>query len=260
MTDWATVAAMTAAVLAAVAMVLSALCLRKRRRRSETQPDQRQLLERIAAGLAHELKNPLGALNLNLQLLDEELRGASLSPDARGRLALIIRECRTLEEVLDNFLRYARHKTLTLATVSLNTLVGDVITFMTPEMRRAGVALETRLGEDVSCEADEGLLKQALFNVMTNAVDAMPDGGSLTITTGADSFEAFIAVRDTGVGISAEDLPHVFHAYFSARKGGTGLGLAITRRIIESHGGGVCVQSAPGTGTEVTVTLPRRPA
>lgn len=223
--------------------------------------DKHKLLERLAAGLAHELKNPLGALNLNLQLLEEELVASGALPDESAkRLHVISSECRHLEEVLDNFLRYARKRTLELEEVSINSVVEEVLTFLRPETSRAGIEVRTHFDRMLpTSTADVALLKQALMNVILNAVDAMPEGGRLTVRTRALQGEVAIAFADTGDGVAVQALPHVFEAYFSTRKGGMGLGLAITRRILEAHGGSAVLDNPPGGGCTVTVTLPAFP-
>lgn len=250
-----------AAVLA-VGLVALGVALRQRRKASaqleRLRREEQGLLERLAAGLAHELKNPLGALNLNLQLLQEELEESGVLPDgSRRRLALIMKECRRLEDVLANFLRYAMRRPLRLERVDLATLVDEVLTFLKPEIRGAGVNMETRFEANLPpLPVDVTLLKQALLNIIINAVEAMPGGGTLTVETRGSGWAAEIAVSDTGEGVPPEVMPRVFEVYFSDKKGGTGLGLAITRRIIEKHGGTVDLESAGENGTRVTVRLP----
>jgi len=252
-----------AAIFAGVYAALTALYVLLRRRAAENrrrsdQAHEQELLERVGAGLAHELKNPLGALNLNVQLLEEELeaRGA-LGEASRARLATIKKEYRRLEDVLNDFLRYAGHRTLAPTEVDLNAVVGELITFVRPEFHRRNVALEGIFAEGpVKVKADEGLMKQALLNVLLNAMESISGGGSVTVSTRTLDGEAEIAVRDTGSGISKEDIEHVFEAYFSRKEDGTGLGLAITKRIIEDHNGSIKIDSAPGAGTFVTIILP----
>lgn len=250
------------AAVAAAACVALVIVLRARNRAAARaaalEARERELLDRLAAGLAHELKNPLGALNLNLQLLAEELQNSpQVSRTSADRLALIMKETRRLEDVLDNFLRYARRRPLALTPLSINDLISDVLTFLKPETRRSRIELEVKLDPArPQIRGDQSLIKQALLNVVLNAVEAMPEGGRLTVTTEPHATGVQVTVADTGAGISAEDLPKVYDAYFSTRKDGTGLGLAITRRIIEGHGGTISLESAPGRGTTVTIFLP----
>jgi len=250
------------AVLLAAALAASLLAwLQHRKAAAKLQRlrvEEQELLERLAGGLAHELKNPLGALNLNLQLLQEELEADSpLPPESRRRLALIMKECRRLEDVLAGFLRYAMRRPLERVEVSLNELVDDVLTFLKPEIRSAGVETVTDFDEALPpLNLDPSLMKQALMNVVINALEAMPGGGELRVRTGASRSSAFLVVSDTGEGMPPEVAPHVFEAYFSTKKGGTGLGLAVTERIIEKHGGTVTIENQPGRGAAVTISLP----
>lgn len=254
----------TVACAAGLAVGLGALgvALRRRRRAAahleRPRREVQDLLERLAAGLAHEIKNPLGALNLNLELLQEELEESGVLPDgSRSRLAIIMKECRRLEDVLANFLRYARRRPLRLEHVDLATLIDEVLTFLKPEIRGAGVTVETRFEANLPLlPVDVTLVKQALLNIIINAVEAMPGGGALTVETHGGTGAAEVALSDTGEGVAPEVMPHVFEVYFSGKKGGTGLGLAITRRIIEKHGGTVDLESAGENGTKVTVRLP----
>lgn len=255
---WSHVTTAVATAGAAAAAVF-AVCRRiERKRRRTARARENELLERLAGGLAHELKNPLGALNLNVQLLEEELdAGGALSDASRARLTTIKRECRRLEQVLDDFLRYASHRELSLSEADVNALIGDLVTFIRPEFHRRGVALETDLSSGpLVCRADGNLVKQALLNVLLNALEAIQDKGSVRVSTRAQDGEIAIAVSDTGAGIPAENLPLIFEAYFSTKKTGTGLGLAIAKRIIEDHGGRIAVESIQDRGTTVTVVLP----
>ncbi|MCD6405376.1 MAG: hypothetical protein J7M19_06085 [Planctomycetes bacterium] len=246
-----------AAVLAA-GLVIRYVGRRTKRRLRRQRKRERDLLENLAAGLAHELKNPLGALNLNLELLREKLESSGgLPDDSRKRLTTIMKETHRLEDVLNNFLRYARRRPPALAPVDIPGLIEDVLVFLNPETLRAGIEVETHFDPDAAtCLADASLLKQAMLNVILNAAEAMPNGGLVTITTEHNADAVSIVVTDTGTGVLPEDIPKLFDAYFSAKKGGTGLGLTITKRIIEDHNGTIELESSPGGGTTVTLTLP----
>lgn len=252
-----------AGIVAAVCAVVAVAAHRRARKalrslRRHERAREEDLLERLAGGLAHELKNPLGTLNLNVQLLEEDLaQRGGLDPALKSRIASIAGDYRRLEEVLNNFLRYASRRQLALAEVDMNTLVYDLVTFLEGELRRTGVEIRTAPSPAAPvCRADAGLIKQALLNVMLNAIEAMPGGGSIEIATSREDGFARVTVRDTGVGIPPENLPRIFDAYFSRKQGGTGLGLAITKRIIEDHDGRITVESAPGKGATVTIELP----
>jgi two-component system sensor histidine kinase HydH/two-component system sensor histidine kinase AtoS len=219
---------------------------------------EQDLLDKLASGLAHELKNPLGALNLNVQLLEEELEGkGALGDSSRARLTTIKNECRRLEEVLNNFLRYAGRRQLALTDVDLNKMVDELVTFIKPESLQRGVALEAELSaEPLVVKADATLIKQAFLNVLLNGLEATSGKGTILIRTAREDGGVTVSVQDSGAGISSEDLPHIFDAYFSRKPHGMGLGLAITKRIIDDHGGRITVGSTPGEGTRVTVFMP----
>lgn len=257
-TIWGWLGWALAGAAAALALAL-AVCVRaERNRRRRGHKRELELLERLAGGLAHELKNPLGALNLNVQLLEEELESSgSLAGASRERIAKIKGEYRRLESVIDDFLRYASRKQLTIATVDINDVAGELVTFVTPEFRRRGVAIALETSEVAPvAKADAALLKQALLNIILNALESISGQGQVSISVALDDDCVRISVRDTGAGVSAADLPHIFDAYFSTKKRGTGLGLAIAKRIVEDHGGTIEIESTPGQGTTAVIKLP----
>ncbi len=252
------IAAAAASAAAAVAVVARARAKARAARHGEREREQ-ELLDRLAAGLAHELKNPLGALSLNIQLLEEDLSASpQLAEASRARIATIKKDYRRFEEVINNFLRYASRRALSLSDVDLSAVVSDVLTFLKPEMLRRGICAETHLAsEPAIVRCDQSLMKQALLNVILNAIEAMGAGcGTLAVSTDHTDDAVTLAVADTGGGVAPEHLPHVFDAYYSRKHGGTGLGLAITRRIIEDHGGTITIESTPGRGARVLITLP----
>ena len=242
---------------------------RKQRREQERVERLRQLAEmgKLAAGLAHELKNPLSTLKLNLQLLEEDLATLPGGAGQRNitRLATLKREADRLRQTLDDFLRYAGRLELRQETVSLNAIVEELVDFLLPQAQAHRVRVHTSLAkENLHCRLDVNLFKQALLNLLLNALQAMPgeraggegDAGELLVQTVPGKDSAILYVSDTGVGIPSENIPRIFDAYFTTKKGGTGLGLPTTRRIIEEHGGHITVQSEPGKGTSFRVELP----
>jgi len=251
--------------------------LRLARRLSARARGQEHLAElgHLSAGLAHEIKNPLSTINLNLKLLAEDLQRSPnpilKSAEAAGlssiegnehrrlltRLDSVRQEALRLRDILDDFLRYAGRIELQLAPTDLRQLVGELTDFFAPQAQAAKVILRTALPEQpVLCRVDADLLKQALLNLMINSTQAMEDGGELLIRLAARRQEAVLEVIDTGKGIPPEDLPRIFQVYYSTRKGGTGLGLPTTQRIIREHDGTLAVQSHMGKGTRFVITLP----
>lgn len=213
----------------------------------------------LASGLAHEIKNPLSSLSLNLQLLAEDYEQAQ-DPSAgrsRRRLETLQRETERLAGVLDDFLRFARGQELNTEEVNLVDVVEEVLDFFEPEATQNRVALRRDLGRaPARVRLDAGLFKQALFNILVNARQAMPDGGEILAQASRENGHVLVHITDTGCGIAPEDLDKIYHPYFSTKKNGTGLGLPTARRILEEHGGAIRVQSEKGKGSRFTLALP----
>jgi signal transduction histidine kinase len=235
-------------------------------------PNQEQNQDRIvelselAGGLAHEIRNPLSTLKVNLQLLSEDFGegpdGADIDPDLRRRalqrLATLRSETDRLQHLLDDFLKLVGGHDITSKPQDVNEVVGHLVEFFTPRAEGLGIQMRMSLSDEpLVCQVDEALLKQALLNLCLNAQQAMPDGGELMVQTSSDGAWAHIEITDTGVGIDPEVKTQLFKPFFSTKKGGSGLGLSLTRRIIAEHGGTISVQSEPGKGSRFTVRLPR---
>jgi signal transduction histidine kinase len=215
----------------------------------------------LAGGLVHEIRNPLSTLNLNLQLMEEEWEG---SEDTRAqrtldRIHVLRREVLRLEEILDDFLRYAGMRRLDVAEVDLNRVLTETTEFFAPECARAKVDLvfypDPRLP---FLPLDERLFKQAIVNLLLNAVQAMEgrSGAQLIVRTRLEGDLARIDVIDTGPGIPEGDRERVWDVYFSTKRGGTGLGLPTARRIAEEHGGTLTFDTELGKGTDFILRLP----
>jgi len=217
----------------------------------------------LAAGLAHEIKNPLSTIALNLQLLQEDWRDAESPRERRSlkRLDTVAREANRLQSLLEDFLCYARTQSVELQECHLNDLVRDTLEFIGPQAADQGIEVRTGLTEDLpAIQADPALLKQALLNLVLNAQQAMPDGGLLLVqTTAQGPHHVQLDVIDTGVGIPDHLVAKIFNVYFSTKKGGSGLGLATAKRILDLHGGAIDVESEVGKGTHFTIRLPLAP-
>jgi signal transduction histidine kinase len=234
---------------------------RNARRLAARSKGREQLIElaSVAGGLAHEIKNPLSTINLNLRLLAEDLgrHDDELHRRLLRRLGGIREEADRLKGTLDDFLRFAGKYELTLQKVDIRSLIHELADFFAPQAEAAGVVLRTALSESpVYCNVDPNLLKQALLNLMVNAVEAMEDGGELLIRLSSADGRAVLEVIDTGPGIDAEKLPHVFDVYYSTKPRGSGLGLPTTRRIVREHGGTIQFESDPPKGTRFIIKLP----
>jgi len=223
-------------------------------------------LSQIVGGLAHEIKNPLSTINLNLKLLGEDLERYRDEEHLRlaRRLHRVQDEAERLRQILDDFLHYAGRHELSLAQVDLRDIISDLQDFFLPQAEASGVVLRTNLGDNpILCQLDANLFKQALLNLMINATQAMSDGGGellIRLGTQGENTNAQIEVIDTGPGIAPENLQNIFRAYWSSKTGGSGLGLPTARRIVREHGGMMNVESEPGKGTRFIITLPLKSA
>jgi PAS domain S-box-containing protein len=220
--------------------------------------DKLAALGTLSAGVAHEVKNPLHALGLNLHLLQAEL--ASAPPDrnaVRVYIDVLRSELQRLDRIVENFLRFSRPSVPEIKPVDIIALVERVLGLVAFEAAGHGVGIETHLDPKLATvPGDEGQLSQVFLNVIINALQAMPNGGSLAVTSRKDGDWAEVAVKDTGPGIADDIVPHVFDPYFTTRPSGVGLGLAIAHRIVQGHQGSLDAQSHVGSGTTMIIRLP----
>jgi signal transduction histidine kinase len=217
----------------------------------------------MAAALAHEVRNPLSTMRVNLQLLEEEHREARTSVEQRTlkRARLLLGEVKRLDDIVGDFLKLVRGYELNPETLDLELLITELINFVEPENDRLGI--QVRFSPDPGARmvhGDRSHLRTALMNLVVNAQQAMAGpGGELLIETHGREHEVEIRITDTGPGIPHELQEKIFVPWFSTKSGGTGLGLPMTRRIIEELGGELALQSESGRGTRFTVTVPRAP-
>jgi signal transduction histidine kinase len=213
----------------------------------------------LTGGLAHEIKNPLSTVQLNLQLLREDLAPENPAYSRLiGRLNTVQKETSRLRETLDDFLRYAGKIALSPKPADVYDLLEELVDFFSPQAQLQRVQLRVaRPAGPIVVSLDERLIKQAVLNLMINALQAMPEqGGEIILSARRQEDRVVIDVTDTGKGIPAEALARIFDAYYSTKKGGTGLGLAIARRVAEEHGGKVAVRSEVGKGSVFSIALP----
>lgn len=217
----------------------------------------------LAGGLAHEIKNPLSTIALNLSLLREDWADGETTKEKRAlkKIALLEREVQRLETIVNDFLRFAKGKELRLEACDLDRVVQEVVDFIEPEAKRAGVQIRSLFAPNLPKVAlDRDAFRQALLNLFVNAREAMPKGGELLLRTSvagdAKASEVQLEVTDTGQGMAPEVLEHCFDIYYSTKRGGTGLGLPTVRRIVEAHGGEISVQSDAGRGTRFLLRFP----
>jgi len=207
-------------------------------------------ISRLTSGVAHEIKNPLNAMALHLEVLKTRL------DDSQPEIEVISREIKRLDNVVKTFLSFNKPIELQSAPVDLGLLVGEVETLVAPQARESKVEVTTNLRPEVWVSGDFDLLKQALLNVVINGIEAMPDGGRLEIRTGTDGTDCEILVCDSGPGIGAEAQDKIFHLYFTTKEGGSGIGLAMTFRVVQLHGGTISFATEGGKGTTFRLQFP----
>lgn len=210
---------------------------------------------RLTSGVAHEVKNPINAIVVHLELLREKMR--EIDPDTRRHMDIIGREIHRLDRVVQMLVDFNRPVELRLTDFDLRRVVEDVALLASPEAARQGVKLETKLAaEPLPVRADSDLIKQALLNVVLNGVQAMSEGGVLNIATRQQDAAAAIEVRDQGAGIPPEVRDKVFNLYFTTKKSGSGIGLAMSYRVLQLHNGAIDFVTEMGQGTTFRLVLP----
>ncbi len=224
--------------------------------------DQYTEIARLAGGLAHEIKNPLSTIRMNMELLAEDLRDSDAARDRRAikKIELVQHECQRLQDLLDNFLRFTKSHRLNLRPSDLNEQTGQVLDFYRPRAKQANVEIVDYLTANLPMVLlDREAFHGALLNLILNAEQAMPQGGQLVVRTYGTPDGVALDLIDTGCGMDAETQTRVFDAFFTMRRGGSGLGLPTARKIIQGHGGQIGLQSEPGRGTQITIKLPIPP-
>jgi len=220
-------------------------------------------LGHLTSGVTHEVKNPLNAMRIHLELLRARLTvtGQPTRPDIAENLEVIAHEIQRLDRVVQGFLRFIRPQDLRLAPVDINAVLSDLARVARPEAARVGVEIILEQGRALPrVTADSELIAQASTNLVTNAIQSMPGGGTLVVATRrAASGGVEIRVVDQGVGIPPENLDKIFRLYYTTKPGGSGIGLAMVYRIVQMHDGRVDVESTVGKGTTVILTLPAAP-
>ena len=222
------------------------------------QADRLATLGRMAANIAHEIRNPLASLTGAIEVLTS----TAAAGDARERLSqIVVRESERLNQIITNFLEYARPAPLTLESVDVAEALEGVLVLLEHHGASGGLKMVRAFSSPLVWRVDPQQFRQVLWNLCRNAVEAMPEGGELRVgATVVPGQRLEVWVADSGHGIAPDDLAHVFEPFFSTKPGGTGLGLSLVHRIVQEHGGEVDVRSTLGLGTTFTVTLPTRDA
>jgi PAS domain S-box-containing protein len=216
----------------------------------------------LAAGVAHELGNPLNSLTIHLQLMERKLNKLKRTKEieALGESARVCRdEVQRLDGIISHFLEALRPRRPELSEVQLQDVLAEVLRFQQKEFSNRGIAVEAETPDSLPpVMADRDQIKQVFFNVIKNALEAMPPGGKLKIKSRADDDSVFLLFADGGVGIKTDDFVRLFEPYYTTKPGGHGLGLMIVQRVMREHGGQVGVESKEGVGTVVTLQFPRK--
>lgn len=213
----------------------------------------------LAGGLAHEIKNPLSTIGMNLELLAEDLETGDSPRDRRmlKKIQLVQRECRHLHGILEDFLKFARVGDLQAVECDLNAIVREFIQFYQPQAEGLGIEISPHLGADLPLvRLDPALFRQVLMNLTLNAQQAMPGGGILELQTCYRDGQVHLDFIDNGAGMDQRTIGKIFQVFFSTKPGGSGLGLPTVRKIVETHGGSIALESEIGKGTRFTISLP----
>lgn len=216
-------------------------------------------LAELAGSLAHEIKNPLSVIRMNMDLLAEDFADATTPEQRRalGKIEMVHSQCTRLENLLNDFLRFTRLRHLDLQPGNLNWQVERVLELFEPQLLELEIDVIRYLDPDLaSILLDAETLQAALLNLVKNAVEAMPDGGQFLVRTRGTRTGVALDLIDTGVGMDQKTAVKMFETFFSTKSGGSGLGLPTARKIIEAHGGRISVQSELGRGTKFTLEFP----
>ena len=213
----------------------------------------------LAGGLAHEIRNPLSTIRLNLELLDEELSDDGSPRDRRNRQKVqkVLRECSHLDQILDDFLQFARAHAPRLEPAALNDVVREFLDFFAPQAAEHKVELSPHLAAHISpVRLDARQFRQVLLNLSRNALQAMPNGGRLELLTYERDGQVVLEIIDNGCGMDERTRGRMWETFYSTKPGGSGLGLPTVRRIVEGHGGTMDCESTVGAGTKFRIRLP----
>ena len=216
-------------------------------------------LAEIAGSLAHEIKNPLSVIRMNMDLLAEDLDEAETPRERRvlGKIDVVHTQCTRLENLLNDFLKFTRLQQLNLLAGNLNQVVDRVLDLFKVQAAESQVGVRRYLDPDLpTILIDAETLESAIVNLVKNAIESMPDGGTLTATTRLTKNAIALDLIDTGCGMGEQTALNMFDAFYTTKNGGSGLGLPTARKVVEAHGGLISVQSVEGRGTKFTLEFP----
>ena len=241
------------------AMILRDITESRRSAEKTIESERFNALTLLAAGVAHEIGNPLNSLHIHLQLMERKVRklDGRVKEELQEAIAISRAEITRLDSIVTQFLQAIRPSKPQLHPENVNAIVEEAVRFFAPEIEDRDIVVEQELRSDLPLlELDRDQMKQAFYNVIKNSFEAMKRRGILRIRTDLDATHVKISFTDTGGGMSAESLSHVFEPYFTTKSSGTGLGLLIVRRIVREHGGEMALESNEGKGLTLTIRLP----
>lgn len=248
--------------LARYAVILSDITQEQARTRQEIEDERVKSILELAAGVAHELGNPLNSLNIHLQVMQRQIRRLQDLPKVEKlekSLSICSGEVERLDSIITHFLEAVRPRTPQLHDLDLIAPLEESVEFLGPELEGAGIRVDIELATSLPLiQGDRDQIKQVFFNIIKNARQAMKAGGIIRIRAFSDDEFVYIQVGDTGEGIPQEDLRKVFQPYFSTKQDGHGLGMMIVERIMRDHGGQIGLDSRPAVGTLVTLQFPQK--
>src|SRR5437667_9966757 len=240
-------------------MILRDITKSRRTAQQTIESERLNALTLLAAGVAHEIGNPLNSLHIHLQLMERSVQKPHGEAKAELQQSIDIArsEVNRLDSIVTQFLRAIRPSRPQLHPENLNTIIEEAVRFFTPEIQDRDIVVEQELRSDLPLlQLDRDQMKQAFYNVIKNSLEAMQRHGTLRIGTDLDDTHVFVRFVDTGSGMSAANLSRVFEPYFTTKPAGTGLGLLIVRRIVREHGGELSIESSQGKGLTLTIRLP----
>jgi PAS domain S-box-containing protein len=232
---------------------------RKREEQKTIQTERMALVGQMAAKVAHEMRNPLSSISLNTELLEDEILsfGSKNTGESTELIRSIAIEVDRLAHLSDEYLNFSRLPAFKFSHCNINTVITDLVTFQRKDLSRKNIEIITKLKRNLSyVRIDKEQMRRAMLNLLRNAAEAMPDGGTIRVQTAQTDGSIKIAVKDAGIGIAQDDMTNIFNPFFSTKSIGTGLGLTITRQIVEEHGGTVTCLSQLDQGTTFTILLP----
>lgn len=241
------------------AMILRDITESRRSAQQTIESERLNALTLLAAGVAHEIGNPLNSLHIHLQLMERKVRELKGEEPQELQHAIEVArvEISRLDSIVTQFLRAIRPSKPQLHAENINTMVEEAVRFFAPEIQDRDVVVEQELRSELPLlELDRDQMKQAFYNVIKNSFEAMKRHGVLRIHTDRDDTHVLIRFTDTGGGITAENLSRIFEPYFTTKATGTGLGLLIVRRIVREHGGEISIETSEGKGLTLTIRLP----